>query len=253
MHVLFGEMRREQYDAVQVQPTLSDRDEQLRESAGGSCCANALQGRVFGQAELLDAVGVHRGVAGGQEQSPSVHLRDVGQQERGALALLRETVGELPEETGIGQMRQRVALHGSLGGGERRGRPCSYSTTIFECLGTAQRRSSTRSSISPDEGAKSASPTICVRHEGRETWSGGFDNDGDRNVVKSSFAQENSKPQHALAHIARSRRSTDDPRKKITARSPSGTPRRVGPPVKIRQPSLRTPPRRRRRSLLRGR
>jgi hypothetical protein len=86
--ILGRHVGRDERSAGQVEATLRDRGEQASKLPADASHANALARNVLGEPELADAVVEHRRVAGGSSEPALVHFADVGQHERGRLAIL---------------------------------------------------------------------------------------------------------------------------------------------------------------------
>ena len=76
-----------QQTVSQVQPAIGQGREDDRELPGHPRRLDPLVGGILGQAQLVDAIGEHRGVGGRQVEPPGVHLGEVGEQCGGCGAL----------------------------------------------------------------------------------------------------------------------------------------------------------------------
>jgi hypothetical protein len=111
--ILGRELRRQQAHAAHVQPALGDGFEDRGEVPGRMGRLHALPGDVFGDAQLAHAVGMHRGICGRRVEPASVHLGQMREHPGGGDAVLSDERREIPEQHVIGEVSQRVTLHGA--------------------------------------------------------------------------------------------------------------------------------------------
>jgi hypothetical protein len=101
--VLGGEVRREQAQRCQVDCTLRQHLESSRELPGGPRGGDAPVGCVFGEVELLRAVGEEGGVPFGEVEAPRVEHGEVSDQGHRRSTLAVGQVLHLREEVLIGE------------------------------------------------------------------------------------------------------------------------------------------------------
>ncbi len=114
--VLVGEVRSQQRDAGEMQPSVAQHLQQRRVSSRGPCDHDAETGFRLRQVQLLDAVVEHRRARLAQEKAPRIDLGDVGDQVGLDPARVAEDRGEPLEQVAVRNGRERE------GGGEVPGR-----------------------------------------------------------------------------------------------------------------------------------
>jgi hypothetical protein len=113
LDVLVGQVRGEHDDPGDMQPTIGDRREDLREPSGRARGANPLVRDLRGHAQVTRAVREHRRARRLSVQVTRVDLRDVREERRRRVAVRRDQRIEVGEQGGIGDMRERERGHDS--------------------------------------------------------------------------------------------------------------------------------------------
>ena len=111
------QVRRQKANCREMQPAIRHSVEHGRKLARRAGCADPLVGRVLGQPQILDTVGMHRWIASGDVQAPRVDFSDVGQKRCGPDTVPGHQVRQVSEERFVREVVQRVVLRrGSLHG-----------------------------------------------------------------------------------------------------------------------------------------
>src|SRR6058998_2789441 len=113
LDVLRREMGCKQAHCRQVEPPLSQRDEEGRELPSGPSRLDALRRRVLGQAQLSNTVRMHGRIAGRRVQPARIDLGDMGENGRRGHAIVGDEGRQIAKENGIAEMGQRVVAHDS--------------------------------------------------------------------------------------------------------------------------------------------
>ena len=75
---------------------------------------DALVRRVFGEVQLLDAIGMHGRVAGRDVQAAGIDLGDVSQERRGRHAISGYELSRVAKKILVTEVGQRVLAHGVI-------------------------------------------------------------------------------------------------------------------------------------------
>ena len=123
VHVPAVEMRDQQGDPAQVEPSIRDGGVDHGKPPRRASRPDALAGDVLGHVQHVQAVAVHGFVRRGQEQLAAVELGEMQQFFRGHLAAAGAHGGQFAGQSSIGQVGERADSHRSIldGGGSSRG------------------------------------------------------------------------------------------------------------------------------------
>jgi len=91
-----------------MKPPFSQCREKLRKLSRGASGVNPLGSSVFGQSELLDAIGEHRGISGRNIELSRIDLGDVCEKLRCRDAILEDERGEAVKKSRVIDMTQCV-------------------------------------------------------------------------------------------------------------------------------------------------
>ncbi|HUQ07539.1 MAG TPA: hypothetical protein VM261_33830 [Kofleriaceae bacterium] len=118
--VLVAQVRCQKHHTAQMQATVGDGVEDLRELAAGACGADPRERGICRQAQHARAVRVHRGARRGLEQLARIDLRDVRDQHGRRLPVRSDQRAEVGEQLLISDVRERVGGHDSTYHDEKR-------------------------------------------------------------------------------------------------------------------------------------
>jgi len=104
--VLGCQVRGQQDDRAQVQPPVGDRREDGGILPCRARCPDALEGGLFAQPHLMDAVGVHRGMRRRQVELPRIELGNMREESCRAGAISRRCRNEVAGQDGVGNVAQ---------------------------------------------------------------------------------------------------------------------------------------------------
>ena len=127
VHVLSAEIGRQHHHPAEVEAAFGQRLEQNRELPGGPGCTDPLARLVLRESEIADAIGVHGRIPRRQVQPPLVELGEVGEKLGGGGALATNQRGQVTNEGGVREVRERVGVHGDAPRGRNAGGASSLS------------------------------------------------------------------------------------------------------------------------------